>query len=116
MTLAIDRAAEDAIFAELEALGVGLTAVSEERGEVEIAGGGPTRVVIDPVDGSLNAKRGLPYCAVSIAVASGPGMLDVEVGPGRRAGQRSASGGRRAARAPTWMAGAWSRSRPGRWS
>ncbi|HEY6781364.1 MAG TPA: inositol monophosphatase family protein [Thermoleophilaceae bacterium] len=80
MTLAIDRAAEDAIFAELELLGVPLTAVSEERGEVAIGGGGPTRVVIDPVDGSLNAKRGLPYCAVSIAIASGPGMLDVEAG------------------------------------
>jgi myo-inositol-1(or 4)-monophosphatase len=80
MTLAIDQAAEDVVFAELEALGVPLTAVSEERGELAIHGGGPTRVVIDPVDGSLNAKRGLPLCALSIAVASGPGMLDVEVG------------------------------------
>jgi myo-inositol-1(or 4)-monophosphatase len=80
MTLAIDAAAEDAVFEELEALGIGLVAVSEERGEVAVAGGGPTRVVIDPVDGSLNAKRGLPFAAVSIAVASGPGMLDVEVG------------------------------------
>jgi myo-inositol-1(or 4)-monophosphatase len=80
MTLAIDRAAEDAVFAELEALGVPVVAVSEERGELAIAGGGPTRVVIDPVDGSLNAKRGLPLSAVSIAIASGPGMLDVELG------------------------------------
>ena len=48
-----------------------VTAVSEERGEVPIAGGGPARVVIDPVDGSLNAKRGVPFSAVSIAVASG---------------------------------------------
>jgi myo-inositol-1(or 4)-monophosphatase len=82
---AIDRAAEDAIFREIEALGVSLCAVSEERGEVPI---GPTagnegelvRVVIDPVDGSLNAKRGLPFACVSIAVASGPRMGDVEVG------------------------------------
>jgi myo-inositol-1(or 4)-monophosphatase len=80
MSLIIDRAAEDAIFAELEELGIGLLAVSEERGEVVVAGGGSVRVVIDPVDGSLNAKRGLPLCCVSIAVASGPGMLDVEVG------------------------------------
>jgi myo-inositol-1(or 4)-monophosphatase len=36
------------------------------------------RVVIDPVDGSLNAKRGLPFACVSIAVASGPRMGDVE--------------------------------------
>jgi len=76
----IDRAAEDAIFAEIEALSEPITAVSEERGELEIAGGGDVRVVIDPVDGSLNAKRGLPFACVSIAVASGSRMGDVEVG------------------------------------
>ena len=76
----IDRAAEDAIFGEIEALDTPLTAVSEERGEVPVAGGGDVRVVIDPVDGSLNAKRGLPFACVSIAVASGPRMPDVEVG------------------------------------
>jgi myo-inositol-1(or 4)-monophosphatase len=76
----IDRAAEDAIFEEIEALDTPLTAVSEERGEVPVAGGGDVRVVIDPVDGSLNAKRGLPFACVSIAVASGPRMPDVDVG------------------------------------
>jgi myo-inositol-1(or 4)-monophosphatase len=76
----IDRAAEDAIFAEIEALAVPLTAVSEERGEVHIAGGGELRIVIDPVDGSLNAKRGLPFACVSIAIASGASMGDVEIG------------------------------------
>jgi myo-inositol-1(or 4)-monophosphatase len=80
MTLVIDRAAEEAVFAELDALGVPLTAISEERGELDVHGGGPVRVVIDPVDGSLNAKRRLPFAAVSIAVASGPRMNDVQVG------------------------------------
>ena len=80
MAYVIDRAAEDAIFAELTALDLPVTAVSEERGEVPIAGGGPARVVIDPVDGSLNAKRGVPFSAVSIAVASGAGMGQVEIG------------------------------------
>ena len=80
MALAIDRAAEDAIFAELELLGIGVTAVSEERGEVEIAGGGPVHVVIDPIDGSLNAKRNLPFHCVSIAVAGGRTMGDVQLG------------------------------------
>jgi myo-inositol-1(or 4)-monophosphatase len=80
MALVIDRAAEDAVFAELEALGAPVTAISEERGELDVHGGGPTRVVIDPVDGSLNAKRGLPFAAVSIAVADGPRMGDVTVG------------------------------------
>jgi myo-inositol-1(or 4)-monophosphatase len=82
----IDRAAEDAVFGELERLGVPLTAISEERGEMRIGGrttgseGDPVRIVIDPVDGSLNAKRGLPFACVSIAVASGPTMSDVDVG------------------------------------
>ena len=76
----IDRAAEDAIFAAIEGLGVPVTAVSEERGEVEIAGGSELRIVVDPVDGSLNAKRGLPFACVSIAIASGPRMGDVEIG------------------------------------
>src|SRR3954468_11399848 len=80
MTLVIDRAAEDAIFAQLEALGLPLTAISEERGQVALAGGGPVHVVIDPVDGSLNAKRGLPFACVSIAVASGPTMGEVAFG------------------------------------
>jgi myo-inositol-1(or 4)-monophosphatase len=80
MALVIDRAAEDAIFAELEAFGAPLTAVSEERGEVQVHGGSSIRVVIDPVDGSLNAKRGLPFACVSIAVAHGDRMDDVGIG------------------------------------
>ena len=80
LALAIDRAAEDAIFVELEALGLALTAVSEERGHVAVNGGGPVHVVIDPIDGSLNAKRRLPFHCLSIAVASGPTMEEVEFG------------------------------------
>jgi myo-inositol-1(or 4)-monophosphatase len=79
-SLVIDRAAEQAILAEFEALAVPVTVVTEERGEVELSGGGPVRVVVDPIDGSLNAKRGLPSACVSIAVADGDGMGDVEVG------------------------------------
>src|SRR5918997_6422503 len=80
LALAIDRAAEDAIFVELEALELPFTAVSEERGHVPIAGGGPVHVVVDPIDGSLNAKRPLPFHCLSIAVASGPVMEDVDFG------------------------------------
>jgi myo-inositol-1(or 4)-monophosphatase len=80
MTLAIDAAVEDTVFAELEQLGVGLCAISEERGLVEISGGGPIRVVIDPIDGSLNAKRRLPFYSISIAVAEGADMASVVFG------------------------------------
>jgi myo-inositol-1(or 4)-monophosphatase len=81
-TLVIDREAEAVVFARLDALhaaGHRFTAVSEERGEIDY-GGGDVRVVIDPIDGSLNAKRLLPTCALSIAVAEGPTMADVVFG------------------------------------
>ena len=81
-TLEIDRAAEEIVFAELARLadaGARFTVVSEERGTVDF-GGGDTIVVVDPIDGSLNAKRGLPHHAVSIAVAEGPTMADVVFG------------------------------------
>ncbi|MDQ2631881.1 MAG: hypothetical protein M3Y75_13045 [Actinomycetota bacterium] len=82
-TLVIDRRCEDAVFAELDRLaseGASFVAVSEERGEVSFGSGGDSRVVIDPIDGSLNARRTIPSFAVSIAVSSGPTMADVEFG------------------------------------
>ena len=81
-TLEIDDAAEDAVFAELDALhaaGARFTAVSEERGWVDY-GDRDLLVVIDPIDGSVNAKRGLPHHALSIAVAEGSTMADVVFG------------------------------------
>lgn len=81
-TLAIDRAAEDCVFAELEELhrsGSRFTAVSEERGIVDF-GDPDVLVVIDPIDGSLNAKRGLRAASLSLAVANGPTMGDVFFG------------------------------------
>lgn len=82
-TLTIDRRCEDAVFAELEGLaaqGASFVAVSEERGEVEFGSGGAARVVIDPIDGSLNARRTLPSHSLSVAVASADSMAAVEFG------------------------------------
>jgi len=81
-TLVIDRLCEDAIFAELERLHEGgqeFTAISEERGTV-VFGDGPRRVVIDPIDGSLNARRTIPWHSFSVAVADGDSMADVQLG------------------------------------
>ena len=81
-TLEIDWEAEGLVFDELKQLnqaGADFTVVSEERGIVDF-GGGPVHVVVDPIDGSLNAKRvGLSY-SLSIAVAEGPSMEDVVFG------------------------------------
>ena len=73
-TTAIDAAAESVILARFD--GVDATIVSEEVGS---RGSGTMRVVIDPIDGSLNAKRGIPFFSVSIAVANGDTMGDVEL-------------------------------------
>jgi myo-inositol-1(or 4)-monophosphatase len=74
-TTAIDEAAERAVLARFKGA-EGVTFVSEEVGRL---GDGRTHVVIDPIDGSLNAKRMLPTHCVSIAVASGDTMEDVEL-------------------------------------
>jgi myo-inositol-1(or 4)-monophosphatase len=83
-TLVIDSRAESIILDALEPLrerGYSFDVVSEELGELFDDGRrAGALVVIDPIDGSLNAKRGVPHHAVSIAVASGPTMADVEFG------------------------------------
>jgi myo-inositol-1(or 4)-monophosphatase len=81
-TLEIDQGAEQLVFDQLDALcqeGYRFLAVSEERGEIDYGDDG-VRVVIDPIDGSLNAKRGVPSYALSIAVADGETMADVAFG------------------------------------
>ena len=81
-TTAIDAAAEAAAVRRLEALherGEQFLLVSEELGE-RAFGEGPTRVVLDPIDGSLNAKRGVPFFSISLAVSEGPTMDDVVFG------------------------------------
>ncbi|MBO9532657.1 MAG: hypothetical protein J7513_06770 [Solirubrobacteraceae bacterium] len=78
-TLQIDADAEQAIIDVFAASGRTCTIVSEERGDVDLGAPVP-RLLIDPIDGSLNAKRGTAHHAVSIAVASGGSVGDVEVG------------------------------------
>src|SRR5947199_10875029 len=79
-TVAIDAAAEDAIVRRLEAIGADFTLISEELGERAFGSGGPTHVIVDPIDGSLNAKRGIPFFALSLAVAGGATMDDIHFG------------------------------------
>jgi myo-inositol-1(or 4)-monophosphatase len=74
-TTAIDAAAEGVILARFA--GLDATIVSEEAG---VRGDGKSYVVVDPIDGSLNAKRGIGFFSLSIAVASGPTMGDVDFG------------------------------------
>jgi myo-inositol-1(or 4)-monophosphatase len=82
-TLVLDHQCEDIVFEELVDLAgneLAFTAISEERGTVQINGGGETWVVIDPIDGSLNVRRTIPSHSLSIAVASAPNMSAVDFG------------------------------------
>ncbi len=79
-TTAVDQAAEQVIVERLEATGRDFVLVSEELGEKTVGSGRGRRVVVDPIDGSLNAKRGIPYFSVSIAVADGATMGNVRFG------------------------------------
>jgi myo-inositol-1(or 4)-monophosphatase len=81
-TLEIDQNAEQLVFDQLDGLrdeGYRFCALSEERGVIDF-GDHDVRVIIDPIDGSLNAKRGVPSYALSIAVADGETMADVAFG------------------------------------
>jgi myo-inositol-1(or 4)-monophosphatase len=83
-TTVLDERAEGLAVARLEQLaerGISFRLVSEELGERRFgADDSPWVVVIDPIDGSLNAKRSLPFYCISIAFADGPTIDDVRFG------------------------------------
>jgi myo-inositol-1(or 4)-monophosphatase len=82
-TTAIDAAAEQAVVARLQRLndhGIDFTLVSEELGQQVFGEAGEWWIVLDPIDGSMNAKRDIPFFSLSLAVADGPLMSDVRFG------------------------------------
>ena len=72
----IDVTAERTVMEHLERSGAPCTVLGEECGRVEIGGGGGN-VVMDAVDGSANAVRGIPFFCCSLAYAAGPRLSDV---------------------------------------
>ena len=50
----------------------GFRVVSEESGET---GSGELLVVVDPIDGSTNCDRGIPYFSTSLAVLEGDQLI-----------------------------------------
>jgi myo-inositol-1(or 4)-monophosphatase len=76
ITAALDEAAERVVLQHFDRPDIRI--VSEEIG---IRGNGPITVVVDPIDGSQNAVRAIPYFALCVAVAeSGQTMDDVVFG------------------------------------
>lgn len=75
----IDLVAENALFKTLEEHGVSCTVVSEESGVKQIGSEASQYYVIaDPVDGTTNGIRGLPFIDISIAVSRMPMLNSVE--------------------------------------
>jgi len=75
ITAALDEAAETAALQHFDLDDVRI--VSEEIGT---RGSGRYTVLVDPIDGSQNAERGIPYFALSVAVAEGETVDDVFFG------------------------------------
>ncbi|MHA1916763.1 MAG: inositol monophosphatase family protein [Candidatus Ranarchaeia archaeon] len=88
-TLRIDYNAEKEIIDFCKSLPIPVTLISEERGILEIE---PTTnksnninekhlwVIADPIDGSRNAKREIPFFNTSIAIANGPNIENINAG------------------------------------
>jgi len=77
----VDLAAENAIVDTLKRYDVSFTLVSEESGVKRFgASAGECFVTVDPIDGTTNLIRGLPFYACSIAVSDKPMLEDVYVG------------------------------------
>jgi fructose-1,6-bisphosphatase/inositol monophosphatase family enzyme len=76
----VDIAAEDIVIRRLEKERIPCVLISEEIGTRPINGGGPDHVVLDPVDGTTNALRYIPFSSTSIAHATGSWLRDVDVG------------------------------------
>lgn len=69
-----DVVADDIIVGRL--LGEGFAVLSEESG---LVGDGEVTIVVDPVDGSTNASRRLPWYATSLCAVDAEGPLAAEV-------------------------------------
>jgi len=73
-----DIIAEQAVLEAIRASGKSCRLIMEEAGLVDL-GGGPW-VVVDALDGSRNAVKGLGHYATSLALANEPRLEDVELG------------------------------------
>lgn len=83
ISMQIDLIAENIVINTLENEKVNLLLISEELGEKYIGNkekaiNSQNVLIIDPVDGSNNAVRGIPYCSISIAYAIGKSIKDIK--------------------------------------
>ncbi len=75
-TLRIDLDMEDFLIERLRDEGFKGTIICEERGEVKL-GDEKLYAIIDPLDGSFNARQRIPYCATAIAICKDFRLSDI---------------------------------------
>jgi myo-inositol-1(or 4)-monophosphatase len=78
----LDRAAEAVVMGRLEGVaddGERFSVLSEEIGPRSFGADFPL-VLVDPVDGSLNAKQGLPFFGLMLTLLEGPTVADTVAG------------------------------------
>ena len=77
----VDLAAEAAIMQTLQESGISFSLVSEESGFKNFSSHPQDYIVtVDPIDGTTNLSRGLPFYASSIAISKKPFLADVYAG------------------------------------
>jgi len=74
----IDTLAEGLVVKTLQAANTPCTLITEESGRLEINGGGKHTVILDSIDGTTNATRGIPFVTTSIAHATGNMLHDID--------------------------------------
>lgn len=96
ITAKIDQIAEETFISHLQETQVPFVMISEEIGMFHWDGkhSHPLStlekidtktlpihyIILDPVDGSSNAMRGIPFSCISVAYASGPRISDIKIG------------------------------------
>jgi len=81
-TFPVDKWAEDIVIDALERVhrdGESFTLISEEAG-IRRFGDGKLTILVDPIDGSNNAKTGVPFFSTAIALLNGDKLSDLAVG------------------------------------
>jgi len=83
ISMNIDIIAENVIIKSLEKAHINILLVSEEIGEKFIGDKNKALknqnvLIVDPIDGSNNAVRGIPYCSASLAYAVGTKVSDIK--------------------------------------
>ncbi|MBX5327705.1 MAG: inositol monophosphatase family protein [Candidatus Bathyarchaeia archaeon] len=74
----IDLVAENAIINTIKQYNIAFTLISEEIGIRKFGKKPEYYVTTDPIDGTTNALRGIPFVATSIAVSRNPSLQSVE--------------------------------------